>query len=78
MEETKAKVEKFIKKYMKGTEISEDTDIFGLGVVNSLFAMQLVLFVENEFSISVDNNVLGTDQFNSINSICAYIQSQLS
>jgi acyl carrier protein len=77
MEEIKTKVERFVKKYVKGTEISDDVDIFGLGVVNSLFAMQLVLFVENEFAISVDNNVLGTNQFNSINSICGYIQSQL-
>lgn len=77
MEEIKTKVEKFMNKYIKGTEINDDTDIFELGVVNSLFAMQLVLFVEDEFSISVDNDILGTDRFNSINSICSYIQSQL-
>lgn len=78
MEEIRAKIEKFVKKYIKGSEISDDVDIFGLGVVNSLFAMQLVLFVENEFSISVDNNVIGTNKFNSINSICSYVQSHIN
>lgn len=77
MEEIKAKVEKFVKKYIKGTEIAEDVDIFSIGAVNSLFAMQLVLFVENEFSISVDNNDLGTDKFNSISSISSYIQERI-
>ena len=77
MEEIKKKVTKMVKKYIKGTEFSDDDNIFDMGVVNSLFAMQLVLFVENEFEISVDNDVLGTDEFNSINSICKYIQERM-
>ena len=77
MEEIKTKVTKMVKKYIKGTEFSDDDNIFDMGVVNSLFAMQLVLFVENEFEISVDNDVLGTDEFNSINSICKYIQERM-
>lgn len=73
----KQKVEGFIKRYITKVNFDEDTDIFGLGVVNSLFAMQLVLFVEQNFDISVDNNDIGSEKFNSINSIVAYIQERV-
>lgn len=73
----KQKVEEFIKRYITKVNFDEDTDIFGLGVVNSLFAMQLVLFIEQNFDISVDNNDIGSEKFNSINSIVAYIQERV-
>ncbi len=69
----KQKVEGFIRRYIKKVRFDEDTDIFSLGVINSLLAMQLALFVEQNFDITVDNDVIGTPKFNSINSIMAYI-----
>lgn len=73
MNEIKMKVEKFIGRYVNLEGLDENTDIFKLGVVNSLFAMQLVLFVEQEFSIIVDNNDISTDKFNNVSSITNYI-----
>ena len=73
MNEVKTIIEKFIERYINMNEIDAEADIFGLGVVNSLFVMQLVLFVEQKFSITVDNNDINTDNFNSINSIAKYI-----
>ena len=74
--EIQEKIIKFIKKYTKN-EISEDEIIFEAGFVNSLFAMQLVLFIERTFNISVDNDVIGTDEFCSISTICGYIESNM-
>jgi acyl carrier protein len=50
-----------------------DADIFASGLVNSLFAMQLVLFVENEFAIKIDNEDLTIDNFRTINALAELI-----
>lgn len=51
-----------------GEEISfgcED-DIFKLGLVNSLFALELVVFLENTFNIAIENEDLNLNNFNTI------------
>jgi methoxymalonate biosynthesis acyl carrier protein len=65
----KEKIKIFIRRFVKNKEVADDEDIFSTGFVNSLFAMQLVLFLEKEFGIVIDNNDLDTDNFKSINAI---------
>lgn len=74
MEEQKMKVKQFLGRFFKKHELKDDDDIFSLGFVNSLFAMQLVMFLEKEFSIRVDNKDLDLSNFKSINSICELVQ----
>jgi len=50
-----------------------DEDIFSLGFVNSLLAMQLVAFVEKEFGVAVGDEDLDLDNFRTINSIAALV-----
>lgn len=78
MNEIRSKIESFIRRYVKSDKLEDSDDIFSKGLVNSLFAMQLVLYIEQEFSIAVDNDVLGTDRFNSINSICHYVNEEVN
>jgi acyl carrier protein len=78
MDSIKAKISEFIRKYSKVDNINEDENIFTMGFINSLFSMQLILFIEKEFDISVDNDVLGTEKFNTLNTICRYIQEKLN
>jgi methoxymalonate biosynthesis acyl carrier protein len=54
-------------------EIRDEDDIFELGVVNSLFAMQLVLFVENEFSITAEGEDLNINNFSSIAALTNFV-----
>jgi methoxymalonate biosynthesis acyl carrier protein len=49
--------------------LGDDDDIFESGVVSSLFVMQLVSFVEREFSISIDGDDLSFDHFRNIRAI---------
>jgi len=70
----KEKIKAFLLKYIKKTDLNEDDDIFQTRLVNSLFAMQLVLFIEKEFKIKVNNEDLDLKNFNSINSIAAFIE----
>jgi acyl carrier protein len=50
-------------------ELHEDEDIFATGFVNSMFAMQLVLFIEQEFQVTIENEDLDFDNFRTINAI---------
>ncbi len=63
------KLRTFLKKYIQNIELEDDQDIFAMGVVNSLFAMQLVLFVEKELGAPISNEDLDIDNFRTINSI---------
>lgn len=73
-EETKEKIRAFFGKYIKKKDIEDDEDIFGTKLVTSLFAMQLVLFVEKEFKIKVENQDLDLKNFNSVNAITGFIE----
>lgn len=50
-----------------------DDDIFKLGLVNSLFALELVVFLENTFSLTVENEDLDLKNFSSIANISEFI-----
>jgi len=67
------KIKKFLQKHIKKTDLKDDDDIFKTRLVNSLFAMQLVLFVEKEFNIKVEQQDLDLKNFNSIISIVNFI-----
>ena len=58
-----------------GDAIMNDTDnIFEMGFVDSMFAMQLVSFVESEFDIKIDNEDLDISNFNSVHNIAMFIE----
>jgi acyl carrier protein len=69
MDETQSKVKEFLSRFFKNHELQPDEDIFALGFVNSLLAMQLVAFVEKEFAIRVEDEDLDLDNFRSISAI---------
>lgn len=70
------KVKEFLGKFFDVNGISSDDNIFELGLVHSLFAMQLVQFIEREFDIAIDNDDLDIDNFKSINSIIGLIDKK--
>lgn len=71
---THARIRAFLATFFNNLDITDDQDIFALGFVNSLFAMQLVLFVEKEFGFSVENEDLDVDNFRSIDAIANLIE----
>ncbi len=73
----KEKIKVFLSKFVNVNEIEDTDNIFEKGLVNSLFAMNLVNFVENEFNITIDNTELDLDNFKDINSIAALIEKKL-
>ena len=71
---TQAKLREFLARYFRNHDLQDDEDIFALGFVSSLLAMQLVAFVEKEFDITVEDEDLDLDNFRSINAIAALIE----
>jgi methoxymalonate biosynthesis acyl carrier protein len=51
-------------------------DIFARGFVNSLFAMELVMFIEKTFDITLGNNELQFDNFRTVKSMAALVARQ--
>ncbi len=76
MDEIKGKIRTFLAGFITNVALQDDQDIFALGFVNSLFAMQLVLFVEKEFGLTVENEDLNIDNFRSINAITQLIEQK--
>lgn len=71
-------VRKFIQRFVSGQSFKDDTNVFENGMVNSLFAMQLVSFVENEYDITVENEDIDLNNFKDVNSIAKLIESKLN
>jgi methoxymalonate biosynthesis acyl carrier protein len=63
----------FIKGRYPQAEITESEDIFQLGFINSLFAMELVMFVEKTFGVTIPNDELRIDNFRTAVSMSALV-----
>ncbi len=69
-------VRNFLGQFVSDPDVDGDHDLFASGMVNSLFAMQLVLFVEKEYGIRVANEDLDYENFKSVNAIVGFIEAK--
>jgi methoxymalonate biosynthesis acyl carrier protein len=74
MDQTQSKIKEFLSRFFKNHDLQPEEDIFALGFVNSLLAMQLVAFVEKEFGIQVEDEDLDLDNFRSIQAISRLVE----
>jgi acyl carrier protein len=47
-------------------QLADDEDIFELGFVDSLFAAELVMFIESRFEFTIPNEELTLDNFRTV------------
>jgi len=73
MDDVKERIRAFLKQYIQQQDLDDDEDIFTAGFVNSLFAMQLVLFVEDTFGLKVESEDLQLENFSSVNALARLI-----
>jgi acyl carrier protein len=78
MEQSKEKLRTFLGRHISGRTIADDDQIFASGFVNSMFAMQLVLFLEKNFRITIANEDLELANFQSINAMAALVERKSS
>ena len=72
------KVREFLVRFTRHHDLRDDEDIFARGVVTSMFAMQLVLFIEKTFAIAVENEDLLLENLNTIGHIASLVDRKLS
>lgn len=77
-ETIKSSLRGFISKHIQNHQLQDDEDIFASGFVNSLFAMQLVLFIENTFNIVIEDQDLNIDNFRTINAMDNLVRGKVS
>lgn len=73
----KGNIRSFLSKYVSIEKLDDDKNIFQSGLVDSLFAMQLVNWLEEEYGMSISNDQLDLENFKSINAISNLINSNL-
>ncbi len=73
---TKETVKKFLLRSFRRDEIGDDENFFEGGIANSLFSMQLIMFIEKEFDITVENDDMDIDNFTTLNKITEFIESK--
>lgn len=61
----------------KADGLTYDTELLKSKFINSLFALQIVTFVEKEFKIKLSRKEISMDNFHSINAIAALVDSHL-
>ncbi len=70
----KQAIRRFILSSVALPELDDDANLFEAGIVNSLFAVQLMTFVEKTFAIEVGAEDLDIDNFKSVNATAAFVQ----
>ena len=69
----KETVRGFILRSITIRKLDDDDDLFESGIVNSLFAVQLMTFIEKTFAIEVGTDDLDIENFKSLNAMTAFV-----
>jgi methoxymalonate biosynthesis acyl carrier protein len=69
----KETIKRFISSSSNITNLDDDDNLFESGIVNSLFAVQLMTFIEKTFAIEVGMDDLEIENFKSLNATTAFV-----
>src|SRR6185503_5519468 len=71
--EIKETVRSFILSSINLPDLKDDDNLFESGIVNSLFAVQLMTFIEGTFALEVGMDDLDIENFKSLNATTAFV-----
>ena len=74
--DARSEIRTFITTKFPDVTFSDEEDIFALGFVNSLFAMELVMFIEKTFGTRIPNEELHLGNFRSVALMSDLVQRQ--
>lgn len=69
----KATIREFITSAISVPNLDDDADLFESGIVNSLFAVQLMTFIEKTFAIEVGMDDLDMANFKSVSATAGFV-----
>ena len=79
MSDMKAKIRSFIvENFLFGNDdgLADDSSFLDEGIIDSTGILELVEFIEEEFSISVDDEDLIPENLDSINNVAGYLEGK--
>lgn len=75
--DVRSTVREFITAHVRDVDLDDDHDIFETGSVSSLFAVQLVVWVERTFGVEARPADLDMDNFRTVDHITAFVEARL-
>ncbi|MFG1644969.1 acyl carrier protein [Amycolatopsis sp. NPDC049252] len=78
MADQRATIRTFVAKHIGGAEFADEDDLFATGYVNSLFAVQIVMFTERTFGLAVVGPDLDIANFSSVDRIDTFVTKALN
>ena len=81
MEDRKEKVKEFIiENFLFGSAdgLKDDTSFLDEGIIDSTGVLELVSFIEEAFSIQVEDEELIPENLDSINNVTAYLERKMT
>jgi methoxymalonate biosynthesis acyl carrier protein len=72
--DTTTRIKAFLAQVVPDHEVRDDEDIFAAGYVNSLFAMQIMLFIEKEFQITVEDEDMEIENFRTVGAMTCLVE----
>lgn len=76
--DTRERIYQFFVEKKKADGLTYDTELLKSRHINSLFALQIVMFVEKEFQVKLTRKEISMEHFHSINAIAALIDRHLN
>jgi len=80
MSETEGKVRGFVVEnflFGKNEGLQNDTSFLDSGIIDSTGILELVSFLEEEFSITIEDEELVPENLDSINNVIAYMERKM-
>jgi methoxymalonate biosynthesis acyl carrier protein len=72
--DTRERIMEFFKGRSRAEDLKYDTDLFKGGFINSLFALEMVVFLEDTFKIKIKNKEINEKNFRTIDSIAEVVE----
>ncbi|MER7672504.1 MULTISPECIES: acyl carrier protein [unclassified Kitasatospora] len=69
-------VRQFVLRHTDGIPVEDGEDLFDAGFVNSLFAVQLVMWIERTFALTVRREELLLDDLRTVDGITAFVRAR--
>ena len=67
-----------LQKAGKDIILEEQDNIFDKALLNSMFALQLITYLEKEYKISIENDDLKLENFDTVEHITNFVQQKLA
>ena len=78
LQEIKERIYQFLTKLKKADGLEYDTELFKSKYITSLFALQIVQFIEKEFHIKLGRKDITEANFHTINAMAELVHQRLS